>query len=205
MFFIDDDERELGSGVNTAERVPMTIRAWPLCAARQASRRSAVGEARVHRDHAGAEAAPEALDQLRRQGDFRHEHQRLAAARDGRGDDAQVDLGLAAAGHAVQQVHAEAGERRECCRPPEPGAPVSARAPGSICISCDTDAPDRSGSGASSSRADPAASSSTHGRLEGSPTSSAVGAARSASQASSARCCGARRVLGGRVLRGPAR
>ena len=29
-----------GRDVNTAERVPMMIRAWPPCAARQASRRS---------------------------------------------------------------------------------------------------------------------------------------------------------------------
>jgi hypothetical protein len=56
-----------------------------------------------HHD-AGAEAAPEALHQLRRQGDLRHQNQRLAAGGDGRGNDAQVHLGLAAAGDAVQQV-----------------------------------------------------------------------------------------------------
>jgi hypothetical protein len=34
----------------------------------------------MQHDHAGAEAAPKALDELRRQGDLGHQHQRLAAA-----------------------------------------------------------------------------------------------------------------------------
>ena len=57
----------------------MTMRAVPLCAARQASRRSAAAQRRMHDHDAGAEAAPESIDELRRQRDFRHQHQRLAA------------------------------------------------------------------------------------------------------------------------------
>ena len=52
----------------------------------------------------GPEALPKARRGLRRQGDFRHQHQRLFAALQDFGDDAQIDLGLAAAGDAVEQV-----------------------------------------------------------------------------------------------------
>ena len=66
VLFIDTIELSLGSDVNTAERVPMTMRAWPLCAARHASRRFTVGQSGVHHCNAGAETAPKAIDQLRR-------------------------------------------------------------------------------------------------------------------------------------------
>ena len=52
-----------------------------------------------------------ALHELRRQGDLRHEHQRLAAAGNGGGNDPQIHLGLAAARHAIEQVHAEIRQR----------------------------------------------------------------------------------------------
>ena len=61
----------------------------------------------MQRHHAGAESAPEALDQLRRERDFRHQHQGLAAAGDRRGDDSQVNLGFAAAGDAVSRCAAK--------------------------------------------------------------------------------------------------
>ncbi len=48
-------------------------------------------------------------DELRRQADLRHEQQRLTVRRELVRDQAQVDLGLAAAGHAVQQIGAKAG------------------------------------------------------------------------------------------------
>ena len=47
--------------------------------------------------------------ELRRQVDLRHEHERLPAAREHRVGRAQVDLGLAAAGDAVQQDRARRG------------------------------------------------------------------------------------------------
>ena len=73
----------------------------------------AIRQGRVHHRDAAAETAAKALDQLRRQGDFRHQHQRLAAGCDGGGDDPQVHLGFAAAGHAVEQVRAEVGKCSE--------------------------------------------------------------------------------------------
>ena len=102
-----------GREVNTAERVPMTIRA--STAVRRAPGVAALnsGERRMHRHHAGAEAAPETIDQLRRQGDLRHEHQRLAAICDGRRDHPQIHLGLAAARDPVEQVRGKARQGGE--------------------------------------------------------------------------------------------
>ena len=75
-----------------------------------------------HRDVL-AEARAEARRQLRRQRDLGHQHQRAAPGRPRRGDHAQVDLGLARAGDAVQQEAARS-------RPP---APPSARRPRCAC------------------------------------------------------------------------
>jgi hypothetical protein len=52
--------------------------------------------------HVGKTLA-DACFELRRQIDFRHEQQRLPAFFQGRGNEAQIDLGLAAAGDAIQQ------------------------------------------------------------------------------------------------------
>ena len=72
-----------------------------------------VRKTRVHDGHAGAETAAESIEQLRRQGNLGHQNQSLAAGCYGGSDDAQVHLGLAAAGHAVQQVHGKGRERGE--------------------------------------------------------------------------------------------
>src|SRR3546814_3873144 len=58
--------------------------------------------------HRHAQARAEARQQLRGQADLRHQHQRLPAARQAVGDRVQVDLGLAAAGDAVEQQRGEA-------------------------------------------------------------------------------------------------
>ena len=71
-----------------------------------------VGEPRMHHRERPGESRREARDELRRQRDLRHQDQRLLAACDHVGNRAQVHLGLAAAGHAVQH------ERRKapvCC------------------------------------------------------------------------------------------
>ena len=66
-----------------------------------------------------AETLLETRHGLRRQGDLRHQQQRLAAGLERLGDDAHVHLGLAAAGDAVEQVRggrcqggANGGDRR---------------------------------------------------------------------------------------------
>ena len=76
-----------------------------------------------------AEAAREALQQLRRERDLRQQHQHLAALPEDRGDRLEIDLGLAGAGHAFQQGDAMAARasRRKAPAPPLPGSATAAR------------------------------------------------------------------------------
>lgn len=60
-----------------------------------------------------AEASAEAAQRLRGQADFRHQHQRLASGRKAIGDRLQIDLGLAAAGDAIEQIGGKAGVRAD--------------------------------------------------------------------------------------------
>ena len=78
--------------------------ALPRCAASQWRRRSAgVRPLCSVDDGCARKARDEARHQLRRQVDLGHQHQGLASEREGPVGRAQVDLGLAAAGDAVQQ------------------------------------------------------------------------------------------------------
>jgi hypothetical protein len=67
-----------------------------------------------HRDLDAGEARAEAADELWRQADLRHQHQPLAAAFQRPCDGVQIHLGLAAAGHALQEEDAprRRGDRR---------------------------------------------------------------------------------------------
>ena len=64
-----------------------------------------------HRDPGFGKCLAETRFQLGREADFGHEHQRLSAAFDHLRDQLQVNLGLAAAGDAVQQKRPERAER----------------------------------------------------------------------------------------------
>jgi hypothetical protein len=66
--------------------------------------------------HRHLEALAVALQGLRREADFRHQHQRLFATRQAGIDGAQVDLGLAATGDPVQQPGLEPAERADDLR-----------------------------------------------------------------------------------------
>ena len=80
------------------------LRLQPMLGAR------AVGEAAVQADQRRVrKTLAERLLQPRRQADLRHQQQRLLARRQGARDQAQVDLGLAAAGNAMQQKDAVTG------------------------------------------------------------------------------------------------
>jgi len=70
---------------------------------RPRGRTLAVVEPRMQRMHGHAEARAETPEELRREADFRHQHQRLPAARQAVGNRIEVDLGLAAASDAVEQ------------------------------------------------------------------------------------------------------
>ncbi len=66
-----------------------------------------VGVAQVAVQHGdGAEAAAKTLDGLRRETDLRHQHDRLPAVAHHLFDRLDIDLRLAAAGHAVDQQRA---------------------------------------------------------------------------------------------------
>ena len=114
------------NGAKTAERGPTqtlrlaTAHAPPLVVA------LACGEPRVDHRHGVAEALDEAAGGLRRQRDLGHEHDRRAAARERHLDGPEVDLGLAAAGDAVEQQRLPAAA---AC----PSAPRPPRAP-RVCV-----------------------------------------------------------------------
>ncbi len=68
-------------------------------------------QSRMHDHDAGAEAPLEAIDELRRERNFRHQHEHLAFLLERPGDHLQIHLRLAAPGDAVQKVRGEAAER----------------------------------------------------------------------------------------------
>ncbi len=72
----------------------------------------AVRQPAVLDGHGGAKPRAEQRRHLRRQRDLRHEHQHTAAALADHIGEAEVDLGLAAAGHAVHQRHVKRPRRR---------------------------------------------------------------------------------------------
>ncbi len=74
----------------------------------------AVGEAGVQYRHRHREALAEAAQGLRREADFRHQHQYLLAGGQHRRHGLQVDLGLAAAGDAVEQKRLKALGAGDC-------------------------------------------------------------------------------------------
>ena len=65
----------------------------------------------MQRDDRRGQALAKARDELRRQRDLRHQHERAAARREHALDEVQVHLRLAAAGDTVQEESAEAPER----------------------------------------------------------------------------------------------
>ena len=77
-----------------------------------------LGQAGVQHGHRHRQAAPEAVHGLRREGDLGDEHQGLPPGLDHALDDPQVDLGLAATGHPLEQEGPEgpqgSGQRRDC-------------------------------------------------------------------------------------------
>ena len=83
MLLVDDDRgRASGTGANTAERVPMHD-ARCAAAARAPGRSAlAVGERGMQRGDRHREALAEARDELRREPDLRHQHQRPRARRE---------------------------------------------------------------------------------------------------------------------------
>ena len=109
MLLVDDDQPELARSARTppsAGRRRSAPRRGAGASTRRGARRA---DRRECSDRDGvAEALDEAADGLRRQPDLGHEHDHAAALRERRRGGAQVDLGLARAGDAVQQQLLEA-------------------------------------------------------------------------------------------------
>ena len=93
-----------GSGVNRALRGPTITGSSPGARPPPGVVALAGRQARMHQPHLAGKARTEAPHGLRGERDFGHQHDRLPALAQGFGDGAQVDFGLARAGHAVQQV-----------------------------------------------------------------------------------------------------
>ena len=98
-----EQRRARADAMRTSPRAARATCAWrsrsasPLC-----STASVVAEARA-----------EARHELRRERDLRHQHQRALPGAARGGDDAQVHLGLARPGHAVEQERRALPERRD--------------------------------------------------------------------------------------------
>ncbi len=107
MLLVDDDQAEIGEGQEQRraradhDAHPAFGDGAPGLAPLEA------GEARMPRRGRRAEAVLEALQPLRRERDLGQQHQHLPARGEGRGDGLEIDLGLAGAGHAVEQGRRE--------------------------------------------------------------------------------------------------
>ena len=113
VFLIDDDEREIRQrgeyGRASADHdAGLAVVGHPPGVASLGSR-----ESRVQYCESAVKAPLKSIDELRSQRDFRHQHERLAAAGDCSLDRAQIDLGLAAARDSVEQNRGEARQRSD--------------------------------------------------------------------------------------------
>ena len=117
MLFIDDDQAQLGQGGEHCQ----TGAEHDACAALKGGAPVAgAGGFSEFAVQAGQlclrKASGDAAFELRREVDFRHQQQRLLAGGEGAFDEAQVDLGFAAAGDAVQQPGAKAAASIDACQ-----------------------------------------------------------------------------------------
>ena len=120
VLLIDDDEAEIGEGKE--QRRAGADHELRLIFGNRPPHPSAHrrGKPRMPLRRLGAKPLLAAGDEMTGERDFRHQHQRLFAFGERRGDRLEIDLGLARAGDAVEQGHAEAvahiGEHLACGR-----------------------------------------------------------------------------------------
>lgn len=115
VFFVHHDQAQLAHGREDRHARAEQHARLPTLRARPGLQALAIGQAAVQHRQAvrpdqAFQAGAQGAFQLRRQVDFRHQQQHLAAGGQHFLGGAQVDLGLAAAGHAVQQHRLELGE-----------------------------------------------------------------------------------------------
>jgi hypothetical protein len=120
VLLIHDDQAKVGKGqeqraarADDHRRLPVRDGAPGIAAG--ARRKLGMPQRRAHlppRQGCDAEAAPEAVQPLRRQRNLRQQHQGLPPLPDAFGNGFQIDLGLAGARDAGQQRHTEVPRRR---------------------------------------------------------------------------------------------
>ena len=106
VLLIDDDQAEIAVGQEQGRAGARHHLDVAGCDARIDPLALAAGDAGMPGRRLGAEAGLEAVEELRRQGDFRHQDQRLPALPHGFGDRLEINLRLARSGDAFQQGHA---------------------------------------------------------------------------------------------------
>ena len=109
MFLIDDDQLQARQRHEDGQPGAEHDLGAPRQRLDEAAGARRIGHAAVGADDVGAgEARRDAAFELGGERDLRHQHQRLTAPGQHGVDRAQIDLGLAAAGDAVQQEGVEA-------------------------------------------------------------------------------------------------
>jgi hypothetical protein len=104
MFLIDNDQAEPRQRREYCQARPQHNVHLPCQGIQPGDSPLAGSQIAVQTDQpAVGKAANESFGQLRRQVDFRHQHQNLLTSRQDIGHPSQVNLGLAAAGDAMQQ------------------------------------------------------------------------------------------------------
>ena len=107
VLLVDDDEAEVGEGKEQRRAGADDDGGGAIGDGAPGGAAGAGGEVGVPDGGGDAEAAFEALQPLRGEGDLGEQHQRLTALAEGFGDGFEVGLGLAGAGDAVEQGDAE--------------------------------------------------------------------------------------------------
>ena len=136
VFLVDDDHAEIGHRREHRRARAEHDARLARDALPPGGEALGVGERGMqHRDRHG-ETFAEARHELRREPDFRHQHQRAPAAAQRVLHRVQIDLGLAAAGDAIQQEGREASRAPHRWRPPRPPVIAQGRASAAHQVGC---------------------------------------------------------------------
>ena len=113
MLLIDDDEAKVGERQEQSRARADNDGGLAACDRRPDAFAVALREAGVPFGRSCAETRGEAVEKLRGQRDLRQQHQRLALLPKRFGDRLEIDLGLARAGHPLEQGGREGAVRDE--------------------------------------------------------------------------------------------
>ncbi len=112
MLFVDHDQAQARQGGEQRQAGAQQDVGLAARSPQPSAQTVAFGQAAVDHRQPVAQARAHAVFQLRGQIDFRHQQQHLPPRRQHLLRQTQIELGLAAAGHAVQQGHTAAGRQQ---------------------------------------------------------------------------------------------